>query len=136
MNEIDFLITDGAGDCVKLKRFIDDDFAFLMSQKMPGERLLTIANELNDAIKFTLEMPSNNQLPFLDTLDLTIPQLNLSQLHFMSNPFTANASRRGIVMVQLHLSGQFLWVKPEVLLLALRTPLIVKNLLIRSLHCS
>ena len=68
MNEIDFLITDGAGGRVKLKRFIDDYFAFLMSQEMSGERLLTIANDFNDAIKFTLEMPNNNQLPFLDTL--------------------------------------------------------------------
>ncbi len=68
MNEIDFSITDRAGGQVKLKRFIDDYFAFLMSQEMSGERLLAIANELNDAIKFTLEMPNNNQLPFLDTL--------------------------------------------------------------------
>jgi hypothetical protein len=36
---------------LNLKRFIDDYFAFLMSQEMSEERLLTIANELNDAIK-------------------------------------------------------------------------------------
>ena len=27
-----------------------------------------MANELNDNIKFTLELPNNNQLPFLDTM--------------------------------------------------------------------
>ena len=27
-----------------------------------------MANELNDSIKFTLELPNNNQLPFLDTM--------------------------------------------------------------------
>ena len=30
--------------------------------------LLEAANEINDAIKFTLEVPNNDQLPFLDTL--------------------------------------------------------------------
>ena len=68
MNEIDSMILDRTNGDVVLKRFIDDYFALLLSQQMSAERLLIIANDLNDAIKFSLEKPINNQLPFLDTM--------------------------------------------------------------------
>ena len=51
-----------------MKRYIDDYFVFLLSKCISGERLLTIANGLNDNINFILELPNQNQLPFLDTM--------------------------------------------------------------------
>ena len=68
MNEIDSLIIEKTNGRVSLKRYIDDYFASLFSKEITAEELLKIANDQNDAIKFTLELPNNNQLPFLDTL--------------------------------------------------------------------
>ena len=68
MNELDNKILEISNGCVTLKRYIDDYFAFLLSKEFTGEMLLTTANGLNNAIKFTIELPTNNQLPFLDTL--------------------------------------------------------------------
>ena len=68
MNELDTCIVERSNECAILKRFIDDYFVSLLSQHLTGEKLLTMANELNDNIKFTLELPNNNQLPFLDTM--------------------------------------------------------------------
>ena len=68
MNEIDNKILEVSNGCVTLKRYIEDYFAFLLSKEFTGEMLLTTANGLNNAIKFTIELPTNNQLPFLDTL--------------------------------------------------------------------
>ena len=62
MNELDTLIVSKTQGRVILKQFIDDYFAFLLSSSLSAHRLLTIANDLNDKIKFTLEVP------FLDTL--------------------------------------------------------------------
>lgn len=68
MSEIDSMIVSKTNGDVILERFIDDYFAFLMSQQITAEKLLTLANGLNDAIAFTLDKPNNNELPFLDTL--------------------------------------------------------------------
>ena len=68
MNEIDTLIVAKTEGQVILKRFIDDYFAFLLSSRLSAQGLLKIANDLNDKIKFTLEVPQNNELPFLDML--------------------------------------------------------------------
>ena len=68
MNELDNQILLKSNGFVTLKRFIDDYFAFLLCIDLSGQKLLTLANNLNSAIKFTLELPNNNQLPFLDTL--------------------------------------------------------------------
>ena len=68
MNELDNQILVKSNGLVTLKRFIDDYFAFLLCIDLSGQKLLTLANNLNSAIKFTLELPNNNQLPFLDTL--------------------------------------------------------------------
>lgn len=66
MNELDNQILVKSNRLVILKRFIDDYFAFLFCIDLSGQKLLTLANNLNSAIKFTLELPNNNQLPFLD----------------------------------------------------------------------
>ena len=68
MNDLDSQILEKTDGYVILKRYIDDYFAFLLSKCISGERLLTIANGLNDNINFTLELPNQNQLPFLDTM--------------------------------------------------------------------
>ena len=68
MNEIDTLIVTKTEGQVILKRFIDDYFAFLLSGRLSAQGLSKIANDLNDKIKFTLEVPQNNELPFLDML--------------------------------------------------------------------
>ena len=47
---------------------MDDYFTFFTSKELTSKRLLETANGINDAIKFTLEVPNNDQLPFLDTL--------------------------------------------------------------------
>ena len=68
MNELDNEILVRSNGCVILKRFMNDYFAFLTSKELTSKRLLETANGINDAIKVTLEVPNNNQLPFLDTL--------------------------------------------------------------------
>ena len=47
------------------KRYIDD--IFFITSRDPDE-LLVIANSVNPHIKFTIEKPVNNTIPFLDTL--------------------------------------------------------------------
>jgi hypothetical protein len=76
MNDIDSLVTEKFNGLVNLKRYIDDYFAFLLSRQISFEGLLAIANDQNDAIKFTLEQPVNNQLPFLDTMVSFNPNSN------------------------------------------------------------
>ena len=68
MNELDNEILVRSNGCVILKRFMNDYFAFLTSKELTSKRLLETANGINDVIKVTLEVPNNNQLPFLDTL--------------------------------------------------------------------
>ena len=69
MHKLDQLIIEKSEGAVSLKRYIDDIFAVLHSDRINADKLLEIANSLNQAIKFTLEMPNNNnELPFLDTL--------------------------------------------------------------------
>ena len=68
MNGLDSLITSKVEFRVILKRYIDDYFVFLLSGCLSAQELLVTANSLNDKIKFTLKIPYNNQLPFLDML--------------------------------------------------------------------
>ena len=68
MNELDEQIIHKSGGAVSLKRFIDDIFAVLTSDKINEDKLLEISNSLSDAIKFTIELPEDNGLPFLDPL--------------------------------------------------------------------
>ena len=50
------------------KRFIDDIFAVLISDKINVDKIFEVSKNLNKAIKFTIEMPINIKLSFLDTL--------------------------------------------------------------------
>ena len=68
MIEIDHIIIERTNNSDTLKRCIDDYIALLLLQDMSAHKLLNIAHDVNDAIKFTLEVPKDNQLPFLDTL--------------------------------------------------------------------
>ena len=68
MNELDEQIIHKSGGAASLKRFIDDIFAVLTSDKINEDKLFEISNSLSDAIKFTIELPEDNRLPFLDTL--------------------------------------------------------------------
>ena len=68
MNELDAQIIQSTNAHLFLKRLIDDIFLAWTSESVTGDMLLSMANNLNDAIKFTIESPTNNQLPYLDTL--------------------------------------------------------------------
>lgn len=69
MDDLDSKILDKADGNIRLKRYIDDYFVLLLSRQISGESLLTMSNNLNDVIKFTLELPDiNKQLPYLDTM--------------------------------------------------------------------
>ena len=68
MNERDALIVEKSAGSVRLNRYIDDYFVFLLSREFLSDDLLNTVNNLNDAIKFTIEHPVDNQLPFLDTM--------------------------------------------------------------------
>ena len=74
MNELDDQILAKSNGCATLKRYTDDYFAFLISKEFTAVRLLETASSLNNAIQFTLELPKDNQLPFLDTLVTFNPQ--------------------------------------------------------------
>ena len=52
------------------KRYIDDVFYISTCDNITNERLLHIVNNINTNIKFTLEIPVNNTIPFLD-MDVT-----------------------------------------------------------------
>ncbi len=86
MNELDNQILFKSNGLVTLKRFIDDYFAFLLCIDFSGQKLLTVANNLNSAIKFTLELPNNNQLPFLDTLVTWNPDTQILTTTFYIKP--------------------------------------------------
>ncbi|KXJ09499.1 hypothetical protein AC249_AIPGENE28513 [Exaiptasia diaphana] len=47
---------------------------FLQRRYIDPTRLLKIANELNKSIEFTIELPKNNQLPFVDTMVTLNPE--------------------------------------------------------------
>ncbi|KAK3755590.1 hypothetical protein QZH41_005961 [Actinostola sp. cb2023] len=70
MNEIDIQILCQFQDkaLMSLKRYIDDIFIAWMSDGTTAEEILSTANSLNTALKFTIEIPQDNQLPFLDTM--------------------------------------------------------------------
>jgi hypothetical protein len=74
MSELDDQILAKSNECATLKCYMDDYFAFLISKEFTAERLLETANSLNNVIQFTLEVPRDNQLPFLDTLVMFNPQ--------------------------------------------------------------
>lgn len=68
MNDFDTQLLDTFKGTIFLRRLIDDIFLAWTSSSINGEKLLTTANNLSDAIKFTIELPNENKLPYLDTL--------------------------------------------------------------------
>ena len=114
MNEIDRTIIERTNKSVTLKRFIDDYIALLLSQEMSKEKLLSIANnDVNDAIKFTLEVPKDNQLPFLDTLVSYNPETKTFSTTLYFKPIHSKSITPWIVMGLLCLNERFLLVKLE-----------------------
>ena len=53
---------------------IDDMFVACSSDHITSESVFFTANSLNSALKFTIETPDNNRLPFLDTMVTLHPQ--------------------------------------------------------------
>lgn len=113
MNEIDCQIIDKTDGQVILKRYIDDYFAFILSRQISGDRLLTIANSINDAIKFTIELPIEGQLPFLDTMVTFNPETNNFSTQLYIKPIHSNcivpwdshgslASKRAILVGEIN----------------------------------
>ena len=68
MNDLDTQIVNTYNGSVFLKRFIDDIFLTWTSNAVDGGKLLTMANKLNDSIEFTIELSTDNKLPYLDVL--------------------------------------------------------------------
>ena len=112
MNELHEQIIQKSGGAVSLKRFIDDIFAVLTSDKINDEKLLEISNSLSDAIKFTIELPKVNKLPFLDTLvsfdysnNKFSTELYVKPIHSQSiTPWDSHgsvSSKRGIVIGEI-----------------------------------
>ncbi|KAK3712865.1 hypothetical protein QZH41_005524 [Actinostola sp. cb2023] len=104
MNEIDIQILCQFQDkaLMSLKRYIDDIFIAWMSDGITAEEILSTANSLNTALKFTIEMPQDNQLPFLDTMVSLDHESDHSLPHYMSSPYIASVLYRGIVMAPYH----------------------------------
>ena len=74
MNKLDEGILTAFEEPLYLKRYIDDMFVAWSTNDIDPTRLLEIANELNTSIEFTIELPKNNQLPFLDTMVTLNPE--------------------------------------------------------------
>ena len=64
MNELDSQILNIYNGSIFLKRYIDDIFMVWMSNTIAQEELISTVNNLNTAIKFTIEMPNDNQMLF------------------------------------------------------------------------
>ena len=68
MNKLDAGILSSFNDgALSLKRYIDDMFVIWHSDLDPNF-ILSTANSLNKAIQFTMEQPTNDSIPFLDTM--------------------------------------------------------------------
>ena len=74
MNSLDQGIQTPFDNNVHLRRYIDDMFVAWSSDHITPESVLSSANSLNSALKFTIETPDNNRLPFLDTVVTLHPE--------------------------------------------------------------
>ena len=91
MNSLDQGIQTPFDSIVHLRRYIDDMFVAWSSDHITPESVLFTANSLNSALKFTIETPDNNRLPFLDTMVTFYPEKKiLSRLHCISSLYTVN----------------------------------------------
>jgi hypothetical protein len=50
---------------------------YLQYKELTAEMLLTTANGLHNAVKFIIELPTNNRLPFLYTLVILNPRTKI-----------------------------------------------------------
>ena len=74
MNSLDQGIQTPFDNNVHLRRYIDDMFVAWSSDHITPKSVLSSANNLNSALKFTIETPDNNRLPFLDTMVTLHPE--------------------------------------------------------------
>ena len=75
MNELDEVIESCKGSLF-LRRQIDDIFIAWTSNSITSDSLLSMANNLNDVIQFTIELPTQNNLPYLEILVSFNPMTN------------------------------------------------------------
>ncbi|XP_068736550.1 uncharacterized protein [Montipora capricornis] len=68
MNNLDLEIQSSFNNSVHLKRYIDDMFIAWTNDNLTPDEMVTTANSVNTALKFTVEIPEDNCLPFLDTI--------------------------------------------------------------------
>ena len=62
------IISTRFNNSVHLKRYIDDMFIAWTNDNLTPDEIVTTANSVNTALKFTVEIPEDNYLPFLDTI--------------------------------------------------------------------
>ncbi|PIK45537.1 putative reverse transcriptase [Apostichopus japonicus] len=77
MNQLDIQLRHQFGNNVMLKRYIDDIFLVWTSADINSDNILSVANSLNTALSFTIEMPVDDRLPFLETF-VTLNRTNNS----------------------------------------------------------
>ena len=68
MNNLDLEIQSSFNNSVHLKRYIDDMFLAWTKDNLTPGKMVTTANSVNTVLKFTVEIPEDNCLPFLDTM--------------------------------------------------------------------
>ena len=68
MNNLDLEIQSSFNNSVHLKRYIDDMFIAWTKDNLTPDEMVTTANSVNTALKFTVEIPEDNCLPFLNTM--------------------------------------------------------------------
>ena len=110
MFDMEKLILEKYAAELKWFRYIDDIFYIIKSDTLSPQRLLTEINNINECIKFTLELPVDGCLPFLDFL--IIRKDGFFQYHIYSKPtnsgtiipfnsFICNTIKRGVVMGEI-----------------------------------
>ncbi|XP_068691180.1 uncharacterized protein [Montipora foliosa] len=68
INNLDLEIQSSFNNSVHLKRYFDDMFIAWTKDNLTPDEMVTTANSVNTAFKFTVEIPEDNCLPFLDTI--------------------------------------------------------------------
>ena len=68
MNNLDLEIQSSFNNSVYFKRYIDGMFLAWTKDTLTPDEMLATANSINTALKFTVEIPVDNCLPFLDTM--------------------------------------------------------------------
>jgi len=74
MNSLDQGIQTPFDNNVHLRTFIADMSVAWLSDHITPESVLSTANSLNSALKFTIETPDDNHLPFLNAMVTLHPE--------------------------------------------------------------